>query len=75
MHILLLNEVVAACVARMKEGDCPTTPPVDRERLEDAVVQLASEVKRLRGQLVAAGLCGFDPLLAASGGEKGGAGG
>lgn len=61
MHPLLLNEVIKACTARQREGDCPVTAPYDRERLEDAVVQLAAEVRRLRGLAVAANLRGFDP--------------
>jgi hypothetical protein len=45
MHPLALKEVVKVCRQREREGDCPITPALSVEVLEDAVVSLASQLQ------------------------------
>lgn len=48
MHELLLAEVVKTVRQRYEEGDCPTAPRPSGETLEDAILDLDTEVKRLQ---------------------------
>ena len=51
MHPELLKEIVALCKRRKEQGDHPTEPIADAEVLENAIVQQASNVDRLRASL------------------------
>lgn len=54
MHPELLKEIVALCRRRKEQGDHPTEPIADAEVLENAIVQAADEIERLRTALKAA---------------------
>lgn len=47
MHPVLAGEIIKVCRARSKEGDCPITPAESIERLEQCIIELASQLEIL----------------------------
>jgi hypothetical protein len=55
MHELLVRELVKQVRQRISEGDCPITPALSVEQLENLVDQLASDLARERLKVKIAG--------------------